>query len=261
MRWLLRYARPCGVVLDHPMGEAHALRAKFEPAGWRMMCRWGRAPFLPVLRNTWFGFADLQQYIAVVVSTRWMVPPPPHLVQHVIDQSYPYRDEPPDVPTGERDLQLLRFAARSSNVSRKSFAQVLEWVVREKPNIEHRRSWTRMVNQGTRVESVRVLELANVYFEPWHCAITMIHIDGYRCVALETPWELWEEGVAMFHCVYALRRFSEARRPSRFFSLRKGASRIATAEIRPCFLAIWRRERDSNPRGVISPHTLSRRAT
>ena len=90
-----------------------------------------------------------------------------------------------------------------------------------------------MVNQARVWRSSRAVELANVYFEPWHCAIAMIHIDGYRCVALETPWELLEDGAAMFHCVYALRRFSEAQRPSRFFSLRRGALRIATAEIRP----------------------------
>src|SRR5690349_13335286 len=29
----------------------------------------------------------------------------------------------------------------------------------------------------------------------------------------------------------------------------------------PKILAMWRRERDSNPRGAVNPHTLSRRAT
>jgi hypothetical protein len=34
-----------------------------------------------------------------------------------------------------------------------------------------------------------------------------------------------------------------------------------TGRYRLCFLAFWRRERDSNPRGAVNPHTLSRRAT
>ena len=43
--------------------------------------------------------------------------------------------------------------------------------------------------------------------------------------------------------------------------MRRRRCKKKTGREGPCFLTSWRRERDSNPRGAINPHTLSRRAT
>ena len=45
--------------------------------------------------------------------------------------------------------------------------------------------------------------------------------------------DLWVEGVAMSHCVYAIRRYCGHPGPSRFFSMRRGAHRVATVELQP----------------------------
>jgi hypothetical protein len=218
VRWLLRYARNRGMELDHSLGPEHALRAQFSVPGWRLMCRSGRDPFLPVIANRKFDFGDLQAYVAKLIDMGWQVAPAAHLIQHVVDQSYLYVDEPPDAPIDKRDLTLVRIAEHAGIVSRHQFAQVREWVTREKPPIDVRRSWDRMVNDARAWRLNTSVRLRAESCVPWEFAVETHYIGDVSFTALKTPFELWEEGVAMSNCLYAIRRFCVGLRPSRFFS-------------------------------------------
>jgi len=231
VEWLLRYARNRGVALQHPLGPAHALRARFGAPAWRLLCRSGREPFLPIISNRKLGFGDLEAYVDTLIEVGWQVAPAGHLVQHLIDQTYLYLDEKPDTPIKERDLTLLRLADRAGTVTRHQFAQVLEWVIRTKPQVDTRRSWRRMVSEASAWRQEMTVRLRSEKFPPWQFAIDRYDTCDFGFVALKTPADLWVEAVAMSHCLYAIRRCCENPKPSRFFSMRRGERRVATVEL------------------------------
>ena len=233
MEWLLRYARYRGLALQHPLGPAHALRTQFGVPAWRLLCRSGRDPFLPIISNRKFGFHDLEAYVAKLIDNGWQVAPAAHLIQHVVDQTYLYLDEPPDAPIKECDLTLLRIAERAGTVSRLQFAQVREWVVREKPPVDARRNWRRMVGEASAWRQEMTVRVRAESFTAWEFAIDKYDTSDFGFVALKTPADLWVEGVAMSHCLYAIRRCCGHPKPSRFFSMRRGERRVATVELRP----------------------------
>jgi len=233
VEWLLRYARNRGLALQHPLGPAHALRAQFSVPAWRLLCRSGRDPFLPITSNRRFDFVDLRAYVEKLIDRGWQVAPAAHLVQHVVDQTYLYLDEPPDAPINDRDLTLVRIAERAGAVSRHQFAQVLEWVIREKPPVGERRSWHRMVGDAALWRQEMTVRLRSESFTAWEFAIDKYDTSDFGFVALKTPADLWVEGVAMSHCVYAIRRYCGHPKPSRFFSMRRGERRVATVELQP----------------------------
>jgi len=233
MEWLHRYAVHCGVELASYKDPGVALRQHFMAPAWRLIWRSGREAFLPVLRNRKLGFDDLRAYVDQLVEMGFRVAPAAHLVQHIIDQSYLYLDEPPDAPIAKQDLTLVRLAERVGQVSRREFALVHEWVVRTRPRIDVRRSWRRLVREAAAWRQRVEVELAHADDKPWDFLVDQIDIGDCRFVALKTPQDLWVEGVAMGHCLYALRRHCRSMRPSRFFSVRKGGAKVGTAELQP----------------------------
>ena len=233
MKWLLRYALHCGVPISHRKDPGSALRGRFTAAAWRLVWRSGRDAFLPILRNCRFGLRDLEAYADKLVEMGFQVAPAAHLVQHVVDQSYLYLDEPPDAPVSQRDLTLIRVAQRSGAVSRREFALVLEWVVRARPRIHDRRAWSRLVRDAARWRRCVETELAHADDRPWGFALDHADIGDFRFVALKAARDLWDEGVAMGHCLHALRCRCQGSTPSRFFSVRRSGRTVGTAELQP----------------------------
>jgi hypothetical protein len=233
MEWLLRYALYCGVPISRYNNPGAALRERIGSPAWRLISRSGRDAFLPILRNRRFGFYALRAYADRLVEMGFQVAPAAHLVQHIIDLSYLYQDEPPDAPVAKRDLTLMRLAESAGKVSRREFALVHEWMIRTRPRIDARRSWRRLVLEAAAWRKKVEVDLSHAQDKPWDFVIDQIDIGDYRFVALKTPRDLWVEGVAMGHCLYALRCHCSSIRPSRFFSVRNGSAMVGTAELQP----------------------------
>jgi hypothetical protein len=232
MQWLLRYARYSGVHVSLGADPGVHLRRQFSAPAWRLIHRSGREPLRPLIANQRLGWSDLQAYVDRLVEMGFQVAPAAHLVQHVVDQSYLYFDEPPDPPMKKRDLILIRVALRSGVVSRREFALVLEWVISTAPRIHERRVWAKLVREAALWRAGKAVEEHSRSREPWAFALQDFQVFGLEFVPLRTPYEMWLEGVAMGSCLHALcSRCGWASTPSRFFSVRRGQARVATVEI------------------------------
>ena len=231
MDWLLRYALHCEVALDHSLGAAYALRDYFGLPGWRLLFRSGKAPFLPILRNRELGFAGLMRYVGTLVRLGWKAAPSPVLLQFLVDQRYLYVGElRAKVPERENEFLLMKIASRHGKVSRREFSEVYQWEHQTGTPLHPRNSWKRLVERARiwRAESrVRVAGDG----ERWAFALQSARIGEFDVVALERSIELWEEQVAMSNCLFRLRRLCAGSGTSRFFSIRRGGRRIATAEL------------------------------
>jgi hypothetical protein len=232
MQWLLRYARYAGVHFPRGVDPGIHLRRQFSAPAWRLIHRSGREPLRPVIANQRLGWSDLLVYVDRLVEMGFQVAPAAHLVQHVVDQSYLYFDEPPDPPVKKRDLTLIRLALRSGAVSRREFALVLEWVISTAPRIHDRRVWGGLMREAALWRAGKAVEEQSRSREPWAFALQDFQMFGLEFVPLRTPYEMWLEGVAMGSCLHALCRYCDREaHPSRFFSVRRGQARVATAEI------------------------------
>lgn len=233
MEWLLRYALHAGVPLADLKDPRAALRRRFSAAAWRLMWRSGRDAFLPILRNARLGFDDLRAYVDQVVVMGFPVAPAPHLVQHLIDETYRYRDSQPDVRFARTELILIRLAQRSGRVSRREFNRVLEWVVRTRPRIHDRRAWRSLVREATAWQRQMAIELAHADDPPWVFETDAVDVGEFGFVALKTPRDLWCVGQGLGQCLYALRHLCERNPPSRFFLIRSAGVAIGAAELQP----------------------------
>ena len=233
MEWLLRYALHTGVPLADLKDPRAALRRRFSTAAWRLMWRSGRDAFLPILRNARLGFDDLRDYVDQLVVMGFPVAPAPHLLQHLIDETYRYRDSQPDVRFARTELILIRLAQRSGRVSRREFNRVLQWVVRTRPRIHDRRAWRSLVREATAWQRQMEIELAHADDPPWVFETDAVDVGEFRFLALKTPRDLWGVERGLGPCLYALRHLCERSPPSRFFLIRCGGVDVGAAELQP----------------------------
>lgn len=125
--WLLRYAAHCQLVLDPALQPEQALRQCFG-SSWKLLCRSGRDPFLPILRNRQLSFQDLALYAKALVDGGWQEAPDPRLLGQLIQQSYEYFDSGPAVPVARKDMLLMRLAGRQGKVVQRDFLLVTRWL-------------------------------------------------------------------------------------------------------------------------------------
>ena len=86
--WLLRYARRCQVKLDASEVTAHAIKGRFTPAAWRLLCRSSRESFIPILRNRRLAFDSMVHYAQSLVEHGFQLAPDPKFLDYFIQSSY-----------------------------------------------------------------------------------------------------------------------------------------------------------------------------
>lgn len=227
MRWLERYAAYCRVKLDPSLPTASAVRCRFTPAAWRLVCRSPKAAFHPILRNRGLCFTSLVNYAEALVEHGFYVAPYGQLLAYFILSSYAFFDRMPAVPVKEEDMVLLRVASKHGRVTAKQMQMTHEWVSR-RHTISTRMTWPSVLR---RVNEWYARRQADLSADAWAFACHPMDWRGVRVMPLTTAVDLWDEGKAMATCVYRLRTECNLMRASRFFSVRLNGKRYATLEL------------------------------
>ena len=244
--WLLRYARRCHLKGDASELTAHAIKSRFTPAAWRLLCRSSRESFIPILRNRRLAFDSLVHYVQRLVEHGFQTAPNPELLDYFIQSSYLFFDRMPGVPHEADEMTLLRLATRSGGVSRAQIRRVYEWLTWGQGSVTTRMTWRAVLRRADEwhrrqqavVEQARTNHASAAAPPSWDFACGTLHWEGYDIIPLVNDIDLWDEGQAMSSCLYKIRRFcNKSSEPSRFFSIRKNGLRHATLELvkgKPC---------------------------
>ena len=242
--WLLRYARRCQLKLDASELADYAIKRRFTPPAWRLLCRSSRDSFIPILRNRHLAFDSLVHYTERLVEHGFQAAPDPAFLDYFIQSSYFFFDRMPDVPHEADEMILLRLATRCGGVSKAQLRRVHEWLAEELESVTTRMVWRavlRKANEWHRRQQV-VVEQAKTNCTDvgackeappgWDFACGPLAWAGYDIIPLVNDINLWDEGQAMSSCLYKLRHLCSRRtEPSRFFSIRKNGLRCATLEL------------------------------
>jgi len=240
MHWLLRYAKRCQVKLDSSELTAHAIKHKFTPAAWRMLCRSSRESFIPILRNRRLAFDSLVHYAQRLVEHGFQRAPEPEFLGYFIQSSYLFFDRMPGVPHKADEMTLLRLATRCGGVSRAQLRRVGEWLDWGQGSVTTHMTWRTVLRRADEwyrrqqavIEQARTSCTSAQAPKGWDFACGPVALDGYDIIPLVNDVDLWDEGQAMSSCLYKLRGLCKrATEPSRFFSVRKNGLRCATLEL------------------------------
>ena len=238
--WLLRYARRCQIKKDASELTAQAIKSRFTPAAWRLLCRSSRRSFIPILRNQRLAFDSLVHYAQRLVEHGFQTVPDPELLDYFIQSSYLFFDRMPGVPHEADEMILLRLATRCGGVSRAQLRRVHEWLNWGQGSVTTRMTWRAVLRRADEwhrrqqavVEQARANPASAQALPGWDFACGPVAWAGYDIIPLTSHIELWDEGEAMSSCLYKIRRFcSKSSEPSRFFSVRRSGLRCATLEL------------------------------
>ncbi len=231
LSWLLRYADHCRIALD-PREPVHSLRLLFTKAAWRVLCRSERNDFLPILQNRRLMFKDLRAYCHTLAEFGWVKAPARTLLNFVITESYRYYDRKPSVPTERDKFIFMRLAEQAEVITTQELALVRNWQTHLHMALKPQMKWERLVTRAKLWRQRERVRLAQPNEKAWHFYSREMQWRGYEVLPLDTPLALFDDAVAMGTCLYTLRylccRNAQA---SRFFSLRKQGTRVATFEL------------------------------
>jgi hypothetical protein len=240
LHWLLRYARRCQVKLDASELPANAIKSRFTPAAWRLLCRSSRDSFIPILRNRRLAFDSLVHYAQTLVEHGFQVAPNPEFLDYFIQSSYLFFDRMPGVPHKHNEMTLLRLVTRCGGVSRAQLRCVHQWLTWGQGSVTTRMTWRAVLRRADEwhqrqqvvVEQARTSCAGAEALKGWDFACGPVDWEGYDVIPLASNIDLWNEGQAMSSCLYKLRDLCKrATEPSRFFSVRKNGQRHATLEL------------------------------
>jgi hypothetical protein len=240
MHWLLRYARRCQLKGEASELTAHAIKRRFTPAAWRLLCRSSRESFIPILRNQRLAFDSLVRYAQSLVENGFQVAPNPEFLDYFIQSSYLFFDRKPSVPHKQCEMTLLRLATRCGGVSREPLRRVEEWLNWGQGSVTAHMTWRAVLRRADEwhrrqqavVEQARANHASAQVPQGWDFVCGPLNWEGYDIIPLVNDIDLWDEGQAMSSCLYKIRRFcSKSSEPSRFFSVRKNGLRCATLEL------------------------------
>ena len=246
LHWLLRYARRCQLKGGASELTAHAIRGRFTPAAWRVLCRSSRESFIPILRNRRLAFDSLIHYAQSLVEHGFQAAPEPELLGYFIQSSYLFFDRMPGVPNKADEMTLLRLATRCGGVSRAQLRRVGEWLDWGQGSVTTHMTWRAVLRRADEwyrrqqavIEQARTSRTSAQAPQSWDFACGPVAWEGYDIIPLASEIELWDEGHAMSSCLYKLRALCKrSTEPSRFFSVRKNGLRCATLELvqrKPC---------------------------
>lgn len=244
--WLLRYARRCQIKRDASELTAHAIKGRFTPAAWRVLCRSSRDSFIPILRNQRLAFDSLVHYAQRLVEHGFQTAPDPEFLDYFIQSSYLFFDRMPGVPHEADEMILLRLATRCGGVSRAQLRRVHERLTWGQGSVTTRMTWRAVLRRADQwhrrhqavIEQARTNHASPQTLPGWDFACGPIASEGYDIIPLTSDIELWDEGQTMSSCPYKIRRFcNKSSEPSRFFSVRRNGLRCATLELvrgKPC---------------------------
>jgi hypothetical protein len=230
MEWVVRYARHCGFKPAAGHTFASGLRARFGPAAWRVLCRSGRAAFLPILRNRDLSLDSLVAYCYELARRSFVRAPRPELLAFFVLQRRLYFTHECRIPEGI-DYAIMRIADREAQLRAADVAHVTNWQARTKVAIEPRMRWATLVERARQAAEQVAAETGHAQDVPWHFYCGEVAWRGLTVKPLVNRAELWHEGAGMRSCLYALGRECEARSLSRFFSVSRGRRRVATLEL------------------------------
>ncbi|CDS49851.1 hypothetical protein [Polaromonas sp. CG9_12] len=240
LHWLLRYAHHGEIKFNAHRDEATTLKNCFTPAAWRLLCRSGKAGFLPILRNRHLCFDSLVHYAQSLVEHGFEVAPNPEFLDYFIQSSYLFFDRMPGVPHESDEMTLLRLATRCGGVSRAQLQRVNEWLAWGLGSVTTRMTWRAVLRRANEwhlrqqlvVDHARANDIGADAKNGWHFACGALPWQGYAIIPLAHGIDLWDEGQAMSSCLYRLRNLCQrGTEPSLFFSVRKDGRRHATLEL------------------------------
>jgi len=240
MDWLLRYVKRCQVKLDASELTAHAIKGRFTPAAWRLLCRSGRECFIPILHNRRLAFDSLVRYTQSLIEHGFQLAPHPEFLGYFIQASYLFFDRMPGVPDEADELVLLRLATRCGGVSRGELRCVHQWLVWSKASVTTRMQWRAVLRRAGEWHQRQQLAVEHAWsrcssaeaLRGWDFTCGSVAWEGYDILPLSSDIELWDEGQAMSNCLYKLRYLCRrTTEPSRFFSVRRKGLRYATLEL------------------------------
>ncbi len=240
LHWLLRYARRWQLKLKPGELPANAIKSRFTPPAWRLVCRSGRDRFIPILRNRHLTFDSLVHYAQTLVEHGFQVAPNPEFLDHFIRASYRFFDRLPRVPDSQEEMTLLRLATRHGAVPRKELQRVHDWLGTHGGTLTTRMTWRAVLRRANEwhqrqqlvINHARANHNSSEPQKGWDFASGTVAWHGYEIIPLTNEIDLWDEGQAMSSCLYKLRYLcSKGSEPSRFFSVRKHGRRYATLEL------------------------------
>jgi hypothetical protein len=230
MEWVARYARHCGFKPAAGHTFASGLRARFGPAAWRVLCRSGRAAFLPILSNRDLSLDSLVVYCYELARRSFVRAPRPELLAFFVLQRRLYFTRGCRIPEGI-DYAIMRIADRELHLRTADVAEVTNWQARTKADIGPRVRWATLVERTRQAAAQVAAETRHAQDAPWHFYCGEVAWRGLTVKPLVNRAELWHEGAGMRSCLYALGRECEAQSLSRFFSVSRGRRRVATLEL------------------------------
>jgi hypothetical protein len=229
MHWLVRYARHCGLNFHGELPVELQLRSLFGPPAWRILCRSGRPPFVPILRNRDLAFADLVEYCQRLADRSFVKAPRAELLAYFIVQRRLHFDEPCRVPQGV-DFAVMHIANQDPKIPTGELALVATWLPERGPDFAGKPRWSSLVRRSRQAQR---LELATPQRPSgaWSFHCDDVAWRGHEIRPLRDSSALWLEGASMGSCLFKLRRLCSRSQPSRFFSVRRSGVRVATLEL------------------------------
>lgn len=229
MHWLVRYAKHCGLRFHGDLPVESQLRLQFGPPAWRIMCRSGRTPFVPILRNRDLTFADLVEYGRRLAKRSFVKAPRADLLAFFITQRRRYFDDSCRIPVGV-DFELMRIAHKEISTRAGELALVANWLPDRGPLLAGKPRWKSLVRRSREAQRLELPTLQRSS-GAWSFFCQEVVWRGHEIRPLRESTALWLEGAAMGSCLFKLRRLCSGLRPSRFFSVRQSGARLATLEL------------------------------
>lgn len=224
---------------QHLKSQLHELGLR--RAGWRLLCRHGTRVYAALLRDE----HDNEDMVALAIAAANLVAacqrpglPPPELMRQLAEIEDQNTTDDPLVP-----MPLLRAAwdaalALPTRHARRAFAadafaRAVTWwrCARDRPSVPPGIPWAWFDARTAAWEQrERALRTADAW--QWTGPVAAFECQGVRVVPLESMVALWDEGLAMRHCVGGV-NFAKACMAGtrRVYSLRDARSgrRLATA--------------------------------
>lgn len=207
---------------------AHELKRLIGAAAWRLICRSSPRDVIAVIHDGAVGLDQVFEFFWALVDRGWQALPTAHLVGAHLAASRRVFVSEPKLPHEPGDLALLRLADRG-NATATEYITALRWAALAGVHVTDAHQWASINRRAAAWH--RSGQGHQRDRDPWHFFCRDVEWRGYQLVPLTSAIELWEEGDAMSHCIYDLRRLCDAPWPSRFFSLRRAGRRVGTVEL------------------------------
>jgi len=230
MNWLVRYARHCNVPMCPGQPDELRLRSLFGAPAWRVLCRTGRAAFVPILRNRDLTWDDLVSYCQRLAERSFVRAPRAELLAYFISQRRLYFSHRCGIPSGV-DFDLMRIAAKERSACRSELALVANWLHDSTVFLVGTPTWKSLVRRAREARRLEYVASQRSTGAPWLFFCEDVAWQGYQIGPLRDSSALWLEGAAMGSCLFDLRFLCSGLRPSRFFSVRRSGKRVATLEL------------------------------